>query len=52
MAVKKVKIRGYNNSEVLRLALAFDCSTQTIKRWINSNDDRLTSDKAKKALAK
>lgn len=51
MAVKKTK-KVYSNAEVVALMDAFGKDWQTIKRWITKNDDRLTSDKAKEALAK
>lgn len=47
-AIKK----EYTIVEIALLAIAFDKSTQTIERWIKSDDDRLTSDKAKAALLK
>lgn len=47
MAQKK-----YTDKEVLTLAIVFEKSEQTIRRWIKSNDDRLTSEKAKAALKK
>lgn len=43
---------GYSFYEIAKLAIAFEKSTQTINRWIKSNDDRLTSEKAKAALLK
>jgi len=42
----------YTNLEVGALADAFRKSIITIQRWIDKNDDRLTSDKAKSALKK
>lgn len=42
----------YNHIEVALLATVFGKSPQTIIRWINNNDDRLTSEKAKSALLK
>ena len=42
--------KKYTLLEVYLLATAFGNSPQTISRWINKNDDRLTSEKAKKAL--
>lgn len=42
----------YNHLEVAALAIVFGKSPQTIIRWINKNDDRLTSEKAKEALLK
>lgn len=42
----------YNEVQVAVLAEAFGKSTQTIRRWITQNDDRLTSDRAKEALVK
>lgn len=42
----------YTIIEVALLATAFKKSTQTINRWIANNDDRLTSEKAKKTLLK
>lgn len=42
----------YTNKEIGALADAFKKSLLTIQRWIEKNDDRLTSEKAKKALAK
>ena len=51
--VKKAKDkRIYNNIQIAAFMDAFGKSHLTIKRWINSNDDRLTSDKAKEALNK
>jgi len=44
--------RKYTVVQVALLATAFKKSIPTIYRWINKNDDRLTSDKAKKALSK
>ena len=44
--------RKYTLIEVALLATEFDKSPQTIARWINKNDDRLTSEKAKAALLK
>jgi hypothetical protein len=44
--------KSYTKLEVYLLATAFGKSFQTIARWIKSNDDRLTSDKAKAALLK
>ena len=44
--------KKYNLIEVALLAVAFKKSIQTINRWIAANDDRLTSEKAKKALLK
>lgn len=41
----------YTNIEIGALADAFKKSLSTIERWIASDDDRLTSDKAKKTLA-
>jgi transposase len=45
------KSKKYTNVQVAKLADAFGKSVQTIKRWISKNDDRLTSEKAKKALS-
>ena len=45
-------VKQYTILEVALLATAFKKSTQTINRWIKSNDDRLTSEKAKSALLK
>lgn len=42
----------YTNQQVGALADAFKKSITTIQRWIESNDDRLTSEKAKTALSK
>jgi len=50
MGIKKAK-RIYNEFQVAALAAAFKKSFQTIKRWIDNNDDRLTSEKAKEALS-
>jgi len=44
--------RKYTLLEVYLLATAFGKSPQTISRWINKNDDRLTSEKAKNVLLK
>lgn len=46
-AVMKAK---YSKKQIGALAEAFGKSFWTILRWIKNNDDRLTSDKAKKAL--
>lgn len=51
-AFKFEVMKQYTVIEIALLATAFDKSTQTIERWIKSNDDRLTSDKAKLALLK
>jgi len=45
-------VRKYTLLEVYLLATAFKKSPQTIVRWINKSDDRLTSEKAKAALLK
>jgi RNase H-fold protein (predicted Holliday junction resolvase) len=42
----------YTTVQKALLAEAFGRDVQTINRWIKNNDDRLTSDKARKALAK
>jgi len=42
----------YSVIDVALLATSFNKSVQTINRWIKNNDDRLSSDKAKKALDK
>lgn len=42
--------RKFSNKQIGALADAFGKSLLTIQRWITKNDDRLTSDKAKKAL--
>lgn len=42
----------YTLIEIALLATSFKKSTQTIVRWINKNDDRLTSEKAKSAILK
>ena len=44
--------KEYSLVEVALLAEAFNKSTQTIIRWIDKEDDRLTSEKAKLALSK
>lgn len=44
--------KKYNEIEVALLATSFKKSTQTIKRWIKSKDDRLQSDKARLAILK
>lgn len=49
---KNMVTRKYTLLEVYLLATAFGKSPQTISRWINKNDDRLTSEKAKKTLLK
>lgn len=41
---------NYTNKQIGALADAFGKSLLTIQRWIEKNDDRLTSEKAKKAL--
>lgn len=46
----KNQIQKLNNQQIGALADAFGRSLLTIKRWIQKNDDRLTSDKAKLAL--
>lgn len=48
MAAKKT----YTKSQIGILAETFNKSLLTIQRWIAAGDDRLTSDKAKKALKK
>lgn len=48
---KPLKVQ-YSDLQIAYLATAFNCSTQTIVRWVKSSDDRLTSDRAKKALKK
>lgn len=48
MPVAKNKV--YSNQEIAALADAFRKDMRTIMRWIKDSDDRLTSDKAKKAL--
>lgn len=47
---KRKKKLPYSHSQIGVLADAFGRSYQTIKRWIDKSDDRLTSDKAKEAL--
>ena len=42
----------YTNEQLGALADAFGKSVLTMKRWAESNDDRLTSDRAKQAMAK
>ena len=44
--------KSYTLIEIALLATAFGKSTQTIIRWIDTKDDRLTSEKAKLALLK
>jgi len=44
------KKQKYTNAQIGLLADAFGKSLLTIQRWIANSDDRLTSDKAKKAL--
>jgi hypothetical protein len=53
MANKKRKKQknGYTNLQLGLLADAFGRSLQTIQRWVDKSDDRLTSDKAKQALS-
>lgn len=49
---KKRKVKPlYSHSQIGILADAFGRSSQTIKRWIDNKDDRLTSDKAKEVLS-
>jgi hypothetical protein len=48
--VKENLFKQYSKKEISLLTFAFDKSELTIKRWIANNDDRLTSEKAKKAL--
>jgi RNase H-fold protein (predicted Holliday junction resolvase) len=47
LAIMKAK---YTHTQISALADAFGKSIWTILRWIKAEDDRLTSDKAKKAL--
>lgn len=49
-AKAKVIEINYTQQQIAALADAFGKSFWTIERWIKKNDDRLTSDKAKKAL--
>ncbi len=42
----------YTNEIIGALADAFDKSVLTIQRWIDANDDRLTSDRAKAVFEK
>lgn len=44
--------KTYTPMKIVYLAIAFNKSPQTINRWINNKDDRLTSEKAKAALLK
>jgi hypothetical protein len=44
--------KKYTLTEVCLLAIAFDKTPQTIARWIDKKDDRLTSERAKAALLK
>lgn len=44
--------KKYTATEIGLLADAFGKSLLTIQRWISKGDDKLTSDKAKKALLK
>jgi hypothetical protein len=46
------KKKSYSPSEIAALMEAFDKSYLTITRWIVAGNDKLTSDKAKKALEK
>ena len=46
------KVLPFNVIQIGVLADAFKRSRLTIERWIEAGDDRLTSDKAKKALQK
>lgn len=48
---KKIKKPEYTALQIAILANAFERSNVTIERWIRNEDDRLTSDKAKKALS-
>lgn len=41
----------FTNTQVGALADAFGKSPLTIRRWVAKKDDRLTSERAKKALA-
>jgi hypothetical protein len=43
--------KQYTNTEIGALADAFEKDLITIKRWIATNDDRLTSEKALRSLA-
>lgn len=43
--------RQYTSDEKFALIMAFKKSYPTIMKWIRDGDDRLTSDRAKKALA-
>jgi hypothetical protein len=46
---KKVK---YTNEQLGALADAFGKSVLTMKRWVEKNDDRLTSERAKAVISK
>jgi hypothetical protein len=52
MKAQKNKIKEFKDNKAVigALAMAFDKSFITIERWMESNDDRLTSDKAKKVF--
>lgn len=47
-----MKKNKYSNEQLGALADAFNKSVLTIKRWVEKNDDRLISDKARNVLAK
>lgn len=44
--------RKYNSEKILALMGAFNVSSLTITRWVDNNDARLSSKKAKDALSK
>lgn len=48
--MKTSRKQKYSKAEIGALADAFNKSFITVERWVNSNDDRLTSEKAKNAL--
>lgn len=53
MASKKNNTKPQLSQEVIgALADAFGKSILTIRRWVNKNDDRLTSEKAKEVFTR
>jgi hypothetical protein len=53
MAKKTINSKQQLSQEVIgALADAFGKSVLTIRRWVNKNDDRLTSEKAKEVFAR
>ena len=46
----KNKKKEYTKKQILELSIAFEKDPVTIKRWIQNENDILTSDKAKEVL--